>query len=103
MNVWILILFAGLITFAIRISFIAMINRFSLPGWLQQALRYVPAAILSAMIFVEALSRDGKVNLSFQNDRLLAALLAGLVAWFTGNSVLTIFAGVAALWILQTI
>jgi branched-subunit amino acid transport protein len=102
MNIWILILLAGLVTFAIRLSFIAMIAHIRLPGWLQQALRYVPAAILSAMIFVEALSRDGKVNLSFQNDRLLAALLAGLVAWLSGNPVLTIFAGVVALWVLHS-
>jgi branched-subunit amino acid transport protein len=42
-------------------------------------------------------------NLSFENYRLLAGLVAVLVAWFSKNTLVTILAGMAALFLLQFI
>ena len=100
---WLTLLAGGAITYAIRLSLILAWGRVTLPPALQRGLRFVPPAVLSAIIFPEILRREGALDLSIGNVRLLAGLVAALVAWRTKNALLTIAAGMAALWILQAI
>jgi len=100
---WLTIVGMGLVTYAIRLSLIALLGRVELSPTFQRALRFVPPAVLSAIIFPEILRPNGTFHLSWANPRLLAGLLAGLVAWRTKNVLLTIAAGMVALWILQAI
>jgi branched-subunit amino acid transport protein len=93
----------GVITFGFRLSFIALMDRLRLPPLLQRALRFVPAAALTAIITPELLIRDGAIFLSPMNARLIAGVIAMVVAWRTKNTLLTIAAGMIALWILQLI
>lgn len=95
------ILGMGLITFAIRFSLFLLPERVLLPPWLLKALRYVPAAVLSAIILPELLLPGGTLDVSLANERLLAGLLAVLIAWRTRNVFLTVILGLAALWLLQ--
>ena len=92
---------AGLVTFGIRLSFIALLGRVEVPPLLTRALRFVPAAVLSAIIVPELVVRGGAPDLSPLNPRLLAGLLAAAVAWRTRSVVVTIAAGMVALWVLQ--
>lgn len=101
MSVWLTIITAGLLTYATRLSFILLFGRIEMPAWLNQALRYVPPAVLTAIVFPELLLQDGSLYLSPGNDRLVAGAIAILVAWRTKNVLLTILAGMLALWILQ--
>ena len=101
MNIWLVMLFGGLITFGMRFSFIYLFGRFHIPETLRRALHYVPPAVCSAIIFPEILLHDGKLALTLGNDRLLAGLVAVLVAWWTKNTLLTILAGMAALLVMQ--
>jgi branched-subunit amino acid transport protein len=101
MNIWLVMLLGGLITFGIRFSFIYLFGRFEVPPTLRKALHYVPPAVLSAIIFPELFLRDGALNLSLENTRLLAGLIAILVAWFSKNTLITILAGMLALFLLQ--
>ena len=94
---------AGLVTFAIRLSFIAMLGRVEVPPLLTRALRFVPAAVLSAIIFPELFVHDGAVDVSLGNSRLLAGAVAVLVALKTRSVAWTIAAGMAALWALQAL
>ena len=101
MNIWLLLLFGGLITFAIRFSFIYLFGRFHVPEALRKALHYVPPAVLSAIIFPELFIRNETVDLALDNHRLLAGLVAILAAWLTRNIFITILAGMMALLLLQ--
>lgn len=94
---------AGLVTFAIRLSFIAMLGRVEVPPLLTRALRFVPAAVLSAIIFPELFVRGGAVDVSLANSRLLAGAVAVLVALKTRSVAWTIASGMAALWALQAL
>jgi branched-subunit amino acid transport protein len=94
---------AGLLTFATRLSFIALLGRVELPPLLVRALRFVPPAVLSAIVFTEILVKDGAPDLSPGNVRLLAGAAAALVAWKTRNVLLTIGVGMAALWVAQSV
>ena len=101
MNIWLVMLLGGLITFAIRFVLIYVFGRFEIPGTMRKALHYVPPAVLSALVFPELLIRDGLINLSLDNHRMFAGLLAIIVAWFTRNTLITIVTGMAALFLLQ--
>jgi len=103
MTLWLTIIAAGLITFAIRLSFILLWGRVDIPLWLQRSLRFVPPAVLTAIIFPELFLPSGSLNLSLGNARLIAGILAGLVAWRTRNIILTILVGMGVLLLLQSI
>ena len=103
MNIWLVMLVGGLITFGMRFSLIFLFGRFEVPETIRKALHYVPPAVLSAIIFPELLFPSDSLSLSFGNTRLLAGIIATLVAWYTKNTLLTILAGMAALLILQLI
>jgi branched chain amino acid efflux pump len=101
MNIWLVLLLGGLITFGMRFSLIYLFGRFHVPEALRKALHYVPPAVLSAIIFPELFIRNEALNLSLDNYRLMAGLVAILVAWFTKNILITILAGMLALFLLQ--
>jgi branched-subunit amino acid transport protein len=82
---------------------IYLFGRFKIPETLGRALRYVPPAVLSAIIFPELFFQEGTLNLSLENTRLLASLIAILIAWISRNTLITIIAGMIALFVLQLI
>ena len=93
----------GIITFSFRLSFIALMDRLRLPLVLQRALRFVPAAALTAIITPELFIQNGAIFISPMNVRLIAGAIAVIVAWRTKNTLLTIAIGMIALWVLQMI
>lgn len=102
MTLWLTIIGMGLVTYAIRLVPILALERLPMPPRLRQALRFVPPAVLSAIAFPELFRPGGTLDISLGNDRLLAGLLAIAVAWFSKNVLLTIAAGMVALWVLQS-
>ena len=103
MNIWLVMLLGGLITFCMRFSLIYLLaeGRFEIPETIRKALHYVPPAVLSAIIFPELFLRNGTLDLSLENTPLLAGLVAILVAWFSKNTLITIIAGTLALFLLK--
>jgi len=103
LELWLVLIAGGLLTYGIRLSFIILFGRLGNPARLIKALRFVPPAVLSAIIFPEILVKDNRLFLDPSNPRLIAGLLAALVAWRTRNAVLTIVAGMAALLIIDAL
>ena len=103
MQVWLVMIAMGVVTYALRLSLIGILGRQVVPPLFSRILRFVPPAVLSAIIWPELLRPGGQLNLSPLNPRLLAGVLAALIAWRTKNVVATIAVGMAALWIIQTI
>lgn len=101
MTLWLTIAGMGLVTYAIRLLPMLALERWPLPGRLRQALRFVPPAVLSAIVAPELVRPAGTLDLSLGNERLLAGLLALAVAWFSKNVLITIAAGMALLWALS--
>lgn len=99
MNLWLVMLAAGAATFAIRFSFIGMAGRFDAPAWFVRALRFVPAAALSALVWPDLVLSSGALSLA--EPRLAAGMIAAGIAWRTRNILLTIACGMLALWLLQ--
>ena len=103
MNYWLIIIAMGVVTFGIRLLPIVLLGRIEIPVVVQRALRFVPPAVLSAIIAPELLMSGGQIDLSLGNARLIAGVLATVVAWRTKNVLLTIAVGMIALWVLGAI
>lgn len=101
MNIWLVMLLGGLVTFGMRFSLIYLFGRFEVPETMRRALHYVPPAVLSAIIFPELLLQDGSISLELANIRLLAGIIAIVTAWISKNTLLTILVGMAAMLILN--
>jgi branched chain amino acid efflux pump len=101
LSIWLVFILGGALTYLIRLSFIVLIGRRSVPPIISRLLRFIPPAVLTAIIFPELFITKGQLNLSFGNTRLLAGGLAVLVAWRTRSVVLTIVVGMIALWVLE--
>ena len=101
MSFWWVMILAGLATILIRLSFIMLVGRREISPWLRRTLRFVPPAVLTAIIMPELLIPGGELNLNIANPRLLAGLLAAVIAWRTRNTILTIVIGMIALWVFR--
>jgi branched-subunit amino acid transport protein len=103
MSIWLVMLAGGLITFGMRFSLIYAFGRLHVPETMRKALHYVPPAVLSAIVFPELFLRSGGFDVSLDNHRLLAGLFAVIVAWVSRNTLLTILAGMVALFVTQLV
>ncbi len=101
MNLWVAIFGMGIITYAIRLVPIWLLERVTIGDSWRQALRYVPAAVLSAIILPEVVMPGGVLDLTLENARFFAGLLAILIAWRTKNILWTLAVGMILLWVLQ--
>ncbi len=86
-----------LATFLTRYPMMLLVSRIDIPEELTRAFKYVPIAVLSAIIAPLIFVQDNTLSLSPNNHFLLAAIVAGLVSWRTKNLLLTILVGMGAL------
>ena len=100
---WLTILGAGAVTFALRLSFIVLLERIRIPPTFRRALRFVPAAVLTAVVIPLLFYKNGVLEVSLGNERLLAGLVAVLIAWRTRSVLFTLSGGMAMLWTSQAI
>jgi branched-subunit amino acid transport protein len=100
-NIWLIMLLGGLMTFGMRFSLIYLFGSFQVPETMRRALHYVPPAVLSAIVFPELFFRDGVPDLSLDNTRLMAGLAAVFAAWLSKNTLFTIVAGGGVLFFMQ--
>jgi branched-subunit amino acid transport protein len=103
MTIWVVMVLGGLATFAIRATFILLVGQREIPDLLRRALRYIPPAVLTAIILPELLLPAGELNLSLANPNLLAGMAAALVAWRTRSVLLTILVGMVVFWIVRVV
>jgi branched-subunit amino acid transport protein len=101
-TVWLTIVGMGAITYLLRFSFIGLSGRLRIPALVQRGLAFVPPAVFSALIVPDLLQSSSLVPISLNGDaRLIAGVLALVVAWRTKNVVLTIGTGLVVLSVLQ--
>lgn len=100
MNIWLIMIAGGLITFGMRFSLIYLFGKFEVSETMRRALHYVPPAVLSAIIFPELFYQDGNLNVLWTNTRLIAGVIAIATAWFSKNTLLTIIVGIILLFAL---
>jgi branched-subunit amino acid transport protein len=88
MTLWWILAGMAIVTFALRAAFLVLPPGMETPAWLRRVLRYVPAAVLTAIWAPEVL---------VQNEQLPAGAVAIAVAWRWRLTFATIIAGLLAL------
>ena len=100
---WGILVCAGAGTFLTRISFIHLFRNKQMPAVLSKLLRFVPPAVLSALILPVILVQDGQIDLSFENGQICGAVVAAVTAVFSKNTIMIIGTGMTYLWLHQWI
>jgi branched-subunit amino acid transport protein len=88
MTLWLTLIGMAVVTFVLRAFFLVLPPGLETPGFIRRALRYVPAAVLTAIWAPEVATTD---------ERLPAGVVAIAVAWRWRRTLATIVAGLAAL------
>jgi len=101
MMIWLTILGMALATYATRVTTMLAL-RGDVAPWLRRWLGYVPVAMFTALILPPLLlhEQSGAKALAF-GPALPAGLVGGLIAWRTGNVLLTIIAGMVTFGLLR--
>jgi branched-subunit amino acid transport protein len=88
----------ALVTFACRYPLLALMSRVTLPPGAVAGMRFIPPAVLTAILAPAVFAPEGELALSYHNPALVAALVCSGIAWYTRNVLLTILGGMAAWW-----
>lgn len=90
----------ALVTVVPRVLPLLLLSSRQLPKVVVVWLRYVPAAVLAAMLFPALLVQDGALEVGFSNPFCWVGLVAFGVAWRSGSFFGTVLSGVGlvALW-----
>lgn len=101
MNVWLVILGVGAVSLLLRASSLVLLRDRKLPERLTASLGLVPAAVLAALVAPDLLVQHGQLHLL--SMRLLAGLVAGMVAWKTRSVLWTLVVGLGLLFAAQAL
>ena len=106
MNELVIIIGMALVTIAIRYPLLALLGKITLPEPIFRALKYVPPAVLTAIIVPAMLFKNDELVIGYTNDYLIAGIISAVVAWRSKNLLLTIIVGMGSLliwrWLLST-
>lgn len=95
MNAFELLMVAGmmLVTFGVRYPVLALVSKLPMPERLLNALKFIPPAVLAAIVAPAVFMPNGTLDLHFSNAYLIAGSVSALIAWRTRNLLLTIVLG----------
>jgi branched-subunit amino acid transport protein len=101
-SIWIAIVLGGLVTYAIRVTFLAFADRVAaVPPRVRIALRMIPAAALAALAIPPLLRPDERWELA--SPELFAGLVALGVAWKTRSIPATLATGILVVVLLEQV
>ena len=101
LKLWIVIVAVGALNYLSRLSFIAFFASREMPPLLARALKFVPAAMLTALVLPMVLTPSVAGTLAGLNPRIPAAIVAAVVAYFTRSTLKTLGTGMVSLWVLE--
>lgn len=103
MQEFLLILGMMIVTFSARYPVMAIVGRVQMPERVFRALRFVPVAVLTAIIVPELFIREGSLAVTIANAYLVGGIVSVFVAWKFRNLLLTIIVGMAAFFLWRAI
>ena len=99
METFLIFLGMALVTFLTRFAMMAALGR-DLNPLFRRWLRYVPPAVLAALVVPPVLAPQGHLQLGLP---VIALVVGAAVAWRTRNVLWTIVGGMAAYWALRLV
>jgi branched-subunit amino acid transport protein len=97
---WVAIILTGIGTYSMRASFLVFAHRLAdVPLPVQRLLRQIPPAALAAIVVPALAAPDGYIDL--WQPRLLAGIVAALIAWRTKSVALTLAIGIGVVMVVD--
>lgn len=87
------------VTFLVRFLPFGLADSLRIPPALERSLRFVPPAVLMAIVFPAVLMPKGELQITWQNPHLIGALVALGVGVWKSQLLLTIVTGMAAFFL----
>lgn len=87
------------VTFGVRFVLFARAHKVVMPIFVERALKFVPVAVLTAIIIPMIFMVDKQVSLSLSNPWLIGAFTAFVVGVWRQHQLLTILVGVVVFFI----
>ena len=97
---WFTIIIAGIITYIMRMTMVTLVNRDLLGEGVKAVLAYVPSAVFPAIIFPGIFINDYGNFIEMNDPKIIGALVAILVGYFSRNVIFTILSGLFSYWFL---
>jgi|AntRauTorckE6833_2_1112554.scaffolds.fasta_scaffold00160_13 branched-subunit amino acid transport protein len=98
-----MILGMTLVTYIPRMLPVTLLSKVKIPDLVVRILKFVGPAILAALLAPTLFITDGSVDISLQNNYLLAAIPTFFTAYLSRSIFITVFAGMVFLYILTLI
>tara|TARA_R110001606_G_scaffold196320_1_gene343911 strand:- start:64 stop:393 length:330 start_codon:yes stop_codon:yes gene_type:complete len=102
MTLWqgtLIILGMFIVTFGVRFVLFARADKVVMPAFIEKALKFVPVAVLTAIITPMILMPNQHMDFSLSNPWLLGALAAFIVGIWRQQQLLTIIVGVLVFFV----
>ena len=97
---WFTIIIAGIITYFMRMTMVALIARDLLGERVKEVLAYVPSAVFPAIIFPGIFINDYGAFIEMNDPKIFGAIVAILVGYFSRNVIATILSGLSSYWVI---
>ncbi len=97
---WFTIIIAGIITYCMRMTMVALVDRDLLGERVKAVLAYVPSAVFPAIIFPGIFINDYGTFIEINDPKIFGAIVAILVGYFSRNVIATILSGLFSYWII---
>jgi len=102
-EVFLMIAGASIVTFIPRIVPLVLLSRIRIPDWGMTWLKYVPIAVMAALVGQELFLENGKPALFPPGPELYAALPTIAVALLTRSLLATVVAGMISMMLLRAL
>jgi branched-subunit amino acid transport protein len=97
---WFSIIIAGILTYFMRMTMIALVDRDLLGDKIKAVLEYVPSAVFPAIIFPAIFINDYGSFVEMNDPKIFGAIVAVVVGYFSRNIIATILSGLISYWFL---
>ena len=94
------IIAAGILTYFTRMTMIALVSRDMLGDRIKAVLAYVPSAVFPAIIFPAIFINDYGTYIEMNDPKILGAIVAIIVGYYSKNVIATIFSGLISYWLI---
>ena len=97
---WQSLIVAGIITYFMRMSMVALVNRNLLSDKIKAVLAYVPSAVFPAIIFPGIFINEYGTFIEMNDPKIFGAIVAIIVGYFSRNVIATILSGLFSYWVI---
>ena len=97
---WQSLVVAGIITYFMRMSMVALVNRNLLSDKIKAVLAYVPSAVFPAIIFPGIFINEYGTFIEMNDPKIFGAIVAIIVGYFSRNVIATILSGLFSYWVI---